>query len=153
MNFKRYKELKARAIASLQQEESLKKSSSSPELEDSLMLAYIGDVVYSLYIRNQIVTTGITKMQVLHDIVTEFICAKAQAKAFLAIESQLTEEETLIAKRARNSNVNVPKSASVQEYRLSTALEALLGYWYRKGDETRLKEMMNAIYRHTLQEL
>lgn len=96
-------------------------------LEDSLMLAYIGDGVYTLFIRNRVVETGITKTQILHDVVTSFINAKAQAKVLLALEPSLTEDELLVAKRARNSNVHVPKSASVQEYRMSTAFEALLG--------------------------
>ena len=72
-------------------------------LEDSLMLAYIGDGVYTLFIRNRVVETGITKTQILHDVVTSFINAKAQAKVLQALEPSLTEEELLVAKRARNS--------------------------------------------------
>ena len=119
-------------------------------LEDSLMLAYIGDGVYTLFIRNRVVETGITKTQILHDVVTSFINAKAQAKVLLALEPSLTEDELLVAKRARNSNVHVPKSASVQEYRMSTAFEALLGYTYRKGDEERLQTLMQFAFDETL---
>ena len=119
-------------------------------LEDSLMLAYIGDGVYTLFIRNRVVETGITKTQILHDVVTSFINAKAQAKVLQALEPTLTEEELLVAKRARNSNVHVPKSASVQEYRMSTAFEALLGYTYRKGDEERLTTLMEFAFAETL---
>ena len=114
------------------------------------MLAYIGDGVYTLFIRNRVVETGITKTQILHDVVTSFINAKAQAKVLQALEPSLTEEELLVAKRARNSNVHVPKSASVQEYRMSTAFEALLGYTYRKGDEERLSTLMEFAFAETL---
>ena len=75
---------------------------------------------------------NITKVQVLHTIVTEFICAKSQAKVLLEIEDTFTEQEQAIARRARNSNVNVPKSSTVQEYRSSTAFEAVLGFFMRR---------------------
>ena len=76
---------------------------------DAVMLAYIGDAVYSMYVRERVVQMNITKVQVLHTIVTEFICAKSQAKVLLAIEDTFTEQEQAIARRARNSNVNVPR--------------------------------------------
>ena len=115
---------------------------------DAVMLAYIGDAVYSMYVRERVVQMNITKVQVLHTIVTEFICAKSQAKALLEIEDTFTEQEQ--ARRARNSNVNVPKSSSVQEYRSSTAFEAVLGFLYETRQEERLQDVMKQAFSITL---
>lgn len=120
---------------------------------DSLLLAYIGDGVYSLYIRDRVAMTGITKVQVLHNLVTDFICAKSQAKVFLHLEPLFTEEESMVAKRARNSQVNVPKNVDVYEYRLSTAFEAVLGYLYNRKDHERLSTLMNASFSYVLETL
>lgn len=124
--------------------------------EDSLMLAYEGDAVYSLYIREQIIEAGISKVQVLHNVVTDFINAKAQAAVLHALEESsisFTELETLVVRRARNSNVNVPKSATVQEYRSSTAFEALIGYLYRSCQFKRLVLVMEYAFNTTLKRL
>ena len=152
MNFNRYKQLRSITIDKLKFAVKVASTGEGP-LEDSLMLAYIGDGVYTLFIRNRVVETGITKTQILHDVVTSFINAKAQARVLQALEPTLTEEELLVAKRARNSNVHVPKSASVQEYRMSTAFEALLGYTYRKGDTERLNALMQFAFDETLSRL
>ena len=151
MNFKRYQFLRATAI------EKLKATTTHEgivpaEAEDSLMLAYIGDAVYSLYIRERMTEAGISKVQVLHNLVTECICAKAQSKVLHSWEESdyLTDMEKQVAKRARNSNVHVPKSATVQEYRASTAFEAVLGYLYRSGQNERLQTLMKAAFWYTL---
>lgn len=106
---------------------------------DSLTLAYIGDCYYSLYIRKAVFNTGIAKVHVLHDMVSKIICAKTQCKCFLKLEPQFTTTEQHIARRARNTKMNIPSSATQFEYRCSTALEAVLGYLYLKNDEERLK--------------
>lgn len=163
MNFKRYQFLKNQTVTKLKAvprctafnkiednyaitEEEKNKIAT----EDSLMLAYIGDSVFSLYIREQLVITEITKVQILHNIVTEFICAKSQAVVLHHLEEidtfVLTDIEKGVIRRARNSHVNVPKSATVQEYRSSTAFEALLGYLYKSEQFTRLVEIMNKAF-------
>jgi len=148
--------------------------------EDSLMLAYEGDAVYSLYIREQIIEAGITKVQVLHNVVTDFINAKSQAAVLHALEINnnaeldkdnsnknsginsksdndssiiFTDLELLVIRRARNSNVNVPKSATVQEYRSSTAFEALIGYLYRSHQFERLILIMEYAFNTTLKRM
>lgn len=153
MNFKRYQFLRDRALEKLRAQDLSRPMVATPDIvqgEDSLMLAYIGDALYSLFVRQRLIGTGIDKVRVLHALVTEFICAKAQAAALLALEPRLTDEELAVAKRARNSHVNVPKSATVQEYRASTAFEALLGYLSRTGQEVRLQELMMAAFEVTL---
>ena len=99
---------------------------------DAVMLAYIGDAVYSMYVRERVVQMNITKVQVLHTIVTEFICAKSQAKALLEIEDTFTEQEQAIARRARNSNVNV------------------LGFLYETRQDERLQDVMKQAFSITL---
>ena len=106
-----------------------------------------------MYVRERVIQMGIGKVQVLHTIVTDFICAKAQAKVLLAIEDDLTDIEQHIARRGRNSNVNVPKSSTVQEYRSSTAFESILGFLYETRQMDRLEELMSKAYRVTLVEL
>ncbi len=63
------------------------------------MLAYIVMQYYSMYVRERVVHMNITKVQILHTIVTEFICAKSQAKVLLEIENTFTEDEQAIARR------------------------------------------------------
>ena len=68
----------------------------------------------------------------------------------LEIEDAFTEEEQAIARRARNSNVNVPKSSTVQEYRSSTAFEAVLGFLYETRQEDRLQHILGQAFSITL---
>lgn len=155
VKFKQFQFLKNEAIKKLEalDKEPLTLRSRSIEdttCADAVMLAYIGDAVYSMYIRERIVQMNITKVQVLHTIVTEFICAKSQAKVLHELESSFTTDEAAIAKRARNSHVNVPKSSSVQEYRSSTAFEAVLGFLYETRQDERLHNIMGQAYSITL---
>lgn len=147
MKFKRYQFLKHTAIEKLKTR-NLHEEVTLCEADDSLMLAYIGDAVFSLFVRERICSVGITKVQVIHTLVTECICAKMQAKAlhYLEEEGFLNEVELAVAKRARNSNVNVPKSATVQEYRSSTAFEALIGYLYGSKQSERLDLVMEKAF-------
>lgn len=155
VKFKQFQFLKNEAIKKLTalEEEPLRLRNRTIEeclSADAVMLAYIGDAVYSMYVRERVVQMNITKVQVLHTIVTEFICAKSQAKVLLEIEDAFTEEEQAIARRARNSNVNVPKSSTVQEYRSSTAFEAVLGFLYETRQEDRLQHILGQAFSITL---
>ena len=158
MKFKQFQFLKQEAIKKLQAlDEAHQPFEPKPIANmlssDAVMLAYIGDAVYTMYIRQRIVEMSISKVQVLHTLVTEFVCAKAQSKVLDRIEDTFTEQETAIARRARNSNVNVPKSASVREYRNSTAFEAVLGFLYETGQNERLYELLRTAYSITLRGL
>jgi len=155
VKFKQFQFLKQEAIKKLilldtEDHSFVSKPASEVLASDAVMLAYIGDAVYSMYIRQRVVEMSISKVQVLHTLVTEFICAKSQSKVLDQIESMLTEDEQIIARRARNSNVNVPKSSSVREYRNSTAFEAVLGFLYETGQQDRLNELMKEAYSITL---
>ena len=98
VKFKQFQFLKNEAIKKLTalEEEPLRLRNRTVEeclSADAVMLAYIGDAVYSMYVRERVVQMNITKVQVLHTIVTEFICAKSQAKVLLSIEDTFTEQE------------------------------------------------------------
>lgn len=152
MKFKRFQELRDKTIERVNNNETIPiEKFGDLSLYDSLSLAYIGDSVYSMYVREKVIMTGITKVRVIHDVVTKIICAKAQAKAYLELESILTETELNIGRRARNSNVSVPKSAEVWEYRCSTALEALFGYLYLKKEHERLEMLCNIAIKVSLE--
>ncbi len=120
---------------------------------DALSLAYLGDGAYSMYVRNRIIRQGLGKVQIAHFIVSKVISAKGQAKSYSVIEDKFTEEERMVAKRGRNANVSVPKSASVREYRLSTAFEAVLGYLYMTDQRERLREICCLAFEVVLDEL
>jgi len=114
-----------------------------PELLNPLVLAYIGDAVYELYVRIHISKNGALKTNALHKASIGFVCAKAQANILDKIEEKLSEEELNIVRRGRNANSNtIPKNASVADYKKATAFEALIGYLFLKNDIKRLEEII-----------
>ncbi len=112
-----------------------------------LTLAFLGDSVYEMFIRTKILGMGNRPASQLHKIAVGYVKAKAQATAAHKILEILTEEETEIYKRGRNTNIHtVPKNADMADYRHATALEALIGYLYLKGDKARLEEILNIAF-------
>jgi ribonuclease-3 family protein len=108
-----------------------------------LALAYIGDAVYELYIRQYLLSLNNHRPRHLHRRATQFVSAKAQAKTLALWLPLLSEEELTVVKRGRNAKSGtVPKNADVQDYRQSTALECLVGYLYCGEKHERLKELM-----------
>lgn len=110
-----------------------------------LVLAYMGDAVYELYVRKMLVERANMQVDKLHKSAIAIVRAEAQCEAFKKIEDELTEHETAVFKRGRNAKSSVPKHASVMEYRIATGLEALIGYIYMTGDIKRLDYIMNLI--------
>lgn len=113
-----------------------------PEALNPLVLAYIGDAYFNLFIRGKLLAYEQNKVQVLHRFGAQIVSAVWQAKAYHGIEVMLSEAEVAVFKRGRNAKSHVPKSASVAEYRTSTGFEALLGYLYLKEDYDRLYELV-----------
>lgn len=111
-----------------------------------LVLAYIGDTVFDLYVRSLLVrSTGLTAHG-LHLAAAKRVCASAQAESFRRIEGLLTEEELAVYRRGRNGHMGtIPKNASIADYRSATGLEALIGWLYLKGMDERLNELMKNI--------
>lgn len=111
-----------------------------------LALAFLGDAVYELKMRDIAVKKGIRKVNDLHNAVVEKVRASFQSKAILHITEMLTEEENEIYHRGRNTGgVKAPKNADVVEYRRATGLEALFGYLYIEGKNERIDELISAI--------
>ena len=110
-------------------------------------LAYLGDCVIELKVREMLVNRGIGSSGSLNRESLTYVKATAQAKAMHKILPLLTEEETAAYKRGRNmSSGNVPKSATMSEYRSATGMEALFGYLHLKGDRDRIEELFGKAY-------
>lgn len=113
----------------------------------TLTWAYIGDAVYELYIRENIVKNSKEKPHKLHLESVKHVKASAQAETLKNIEEILTEEEKEIVRRTRNTkNHHLPKNANVQDYMYSTAFEGLIGNLYLRGKKERLEEILSACY-------
>lgn len=111
-----------------------------------LTLAFVGDGVYDLLIREKLVCKANCQVGKLHKMKVEKVCCKAQAELIDKIIPQLTEEEFLIYKRGRNAHTNhTPKNASNADYHSATGFESLIGYIYLKGDIKRLRELFDII--------
>ena len=105
-----------------------------------LTLAFVGDGVYNLFVRTYAVEHMDVKASRMNAYCRDFVKATAQAKAYGAIEGELTETEAAVAHRARNSHpYNKAKNASSADYMHATALEAVIGYLYVSGQRERLE--------------
>lgn len=112
----------------------------------SLNLAFIGDSVYEILVREHLCKANVGKVGVMNKLKVGMVCCKAQAKAIKKILPVLTEEEQGVFRRGRNVAVNsVSKSGSLAEYHAATGLEALFGYLYLSGRESRCRELFGII--------
>lgn len=109
-----------------------------------LTWAYIGDAVYELYIRQNLIQNTNLKPHKLHIEAVKKVKAEAQSKILQQIEEKLSDEEKEIIRRTRNTkNHHLPKNSNVKEYMYATAFEGLIGYLYLTGKQERLKEVLN----------
>ena len=112
----------------------------------SLTLAYLGDALYEVFIRERVIAQGKSpKVDVLHKDGVRYVNAKAQASAIKEMigEGFLSEEETAIAKRARNHRTATKaKNADPVDYKWATALEALIGWLKLTNQDKRMTEVM-----------
>lgn len=111
------------------------------------ILALLGDAIFSLYVREELLKTGINNPKKLQQRSVEYVSAKGQVRILnrLIENNFLTEEELDIVKRGRNNKKeNHPKNTEVIIYKLSTGFEALLGDLYINNKE-RLKEILSQI--------
>ena len=111
------------------------------QLPGSLELAYLGDTLWDLFVREELVRTG-GRMRDLHRAAVARVNAGAQSRALARIETELTDEETAVVRRARNARQTPPRHADPAEYCRATALEALFGYLYLTGRSERMRELM-----------
>lgn len=109
-----------------------------------VVLAFVGDAVYSLFVREKLVFEKDCKPGELNKLAVKRVKATAQAKLIQSIIPYLTEDELAIYKRARNAKKNTKaKSASVVEYNMSTGFEAVLGYLYLTSNLDRINYLLN----------
>lgn len=108
------------------------------------VLAFVGDAVLSLQVRQYLVEQGITKTKQLQETSVKFVSAMAQADYMKTLldRNALTEEEMGIYKRGRNAkSASMAKNADVMSYRIATGFEALWGYLHMEGHHERLDEL------------
>ena len=123
-----------------------KKDIKDVKMMSPLTWAYIGDCVYELYVRQELINKTNLKPHKLHIEAINYVKASKQAEILKEIMDKLTEEEKDIVRRGRNSeNHHLPKNASVEDYMYSTAFEALIGYLYLSRQDERLKEILGLI--------
>lgn len=109
-------------------------------------LAFLGDAVYSLLVREFLLKKSNRPARKLHNMSIRYVNAAAQAKAALVILPSLSDEEKSVYKRGRNAHSShTPKNQSGQDYHSATGLEALFGYLYFKNDTKRIIELFNII--------
>lgn len=118
----------------------------NPRSLHPLVLAYIGDAYFHLFVRGRLLSYEQNKVQVLNQFSAQMVSAVWQDRAYHALEPMLTEEEIAIYKRGRNCKSRVSKSASVAQYHSSTGFEALLGTLYLQENNDRLYEIAEAAF-------
>lgn len=112
-----------------------------------VVLAYIGDAVFEIYIRQRLVAASSRKPHELHRAATGYVSAAAQARLLQRWMPLLTEEEADIVRRGRNTKSGQPpKNADPGDYRHATALECLVGYLYYRGDKERLEQLIELAF-------
>ncbi len=114
---------------------------------DGASLAYLGDCVFELWVRERLIVGGMFGVGKLNEASHVYVTAKNQSAAFHRIEGMLTEDEVLVFKRGRNSqHLSVPKSASGAEYRTATGFEALCAYLWLNDEKERMYELLEAAF-------
>ena len=109
-----------------------------------IVLAFVGDAVYSLFIRERLTFFSDCKTGELNKQATKDVKATAQAEFVKKIYPLFTEEEENVFRRARNAKKTTrAKNASVAEYNMATGFEAVLGYLYLTGDTDRMNFLLN----------
>ena len=113
-----------------------------------MTLAYIGDTVFDLFVREQLIRQANRPANVLHKLSAQRVCAASQSYAArLLIERELlSDEELSVLKRGRNAHSHhLPKNATESDYHLATGLEALFGFLYLSERSDRLHELFSII--------
>ena len=132
MKFERFLEETNRLLKSCPQQ--------SKELsDDPLVLAYLGDAWFSLYVRSNLIARGKYKVRVLQGLEGKIVSAECQAIAWRELESEWTLEEQECFRRGRNASPSRGRGGS--DYRTSTGYEAVLGFLIENNQKERLEQI------------
>lgn len=113
-----------------------------------ISIAYLGDAIFEVYIRESLIKKGIAKVEDLTKEATKYVSAKGQATILknLLDDNYFTDEELDIIKRGRNyKRSSHPKHTDIITYKYSTGFEALIGYLYLSNKQERLSQILNKI--------
>lgn len=116
-----------------------------PKMLNALDLAFVGDGVYGLLVREKLARDGSRPVGELHRMAVAYVNAAAQAAAYDRIAPLLNEQEQAVYRRGRNGGAHPPKNANPGDYAKATGLEALFGCLYLSGEQERLRELFAAI--------
>lgn len=120
----------------------------NPLLLPPLTLAYVGDGVFELFVRQRLLERGHVKVGDLHKVTVKYVRASAQAKTLAEIYPWLNPEEQDVVRRGRNAKSHAaPRGSDPAEYAASTAFETLVGFLYLSGNEERLGQVLAAAAR------
>ena len=121
---------------------------------NGVTLAYIGDAVIELAIREMLISSGITDTGRLSAAAQKLVCAKTQSDIVEKLLPLLTQEEEAAYKLGRNHRVSgKPKHASVSEYSRATGVEAVFGYLHLNGENNRIRELVEVAYNSLFTEI
>ena len=113
-----------------------------------MTLAYIGDAIYEVYIREHLIKNGIAKVDELQKEAIKYVSAKSQAKilSYLIDNNLLTDIELDVVRRGRNyKRASHPKNTDIITYKMSSGFEAMIGYLYLSDNKERIDEIINYI--------
>lgn len=119
------------------------------EQMNGLSLAYIGDAIYELEVRQHLLSLGLTKVNDLQKCSKHYVSAKAHAALFdlMITDNLLTDTELIYFKRGRNAKSHTKaKNTDVVSYRVSTGVEALFGFLYLSQQHDRIQSLMTWIF-------
>ena len=107
------------------------------------VLAFVGDAVFTLFVRHKMVNEHNLKSGELHKLATEYVKASGQSDISKKLMPLLTEDEVEVFKRGRNYKTHsVAKNSKVTDYKRATGFEAVIGYLYLSGDINRINEIL-----------
>ena len=117
---------------------------------NALVLAYLGDSIYEIYIRKYLVSKGIAKVKDLQKESIKYVSASSQANFLKEMmdNNYFNNEELKIIMNARNhKNNHKPRNCDIITYKYATGLEALIGYFYFENKKNRIDDIMKYILR------
>lgn len=124
----------------------LKEKDIKPNELSPLTLAFIGDTVFDLLVRESLICKANRPANDLHNLAVQKVKASAQAGFVEKLLPHLTEKEIAVYKRGRNAKSgHLPKNATQSDYHMATGFESLIGYLYLSDEIERIKELFYII--------